>query len=79
MIDFFHKSMTATNFREEKKSALEGFLRSVNTVILNTLRFRAEILLKLNDSTHFYGIREENGSGRPPPPPTVHLRTDDVT
>ena len=26
--------------------------------------------------THFYRIREEGGSGRPP---TVHLRTDDVT
>ena len=27
--------------------------------------------------THLYRIREEGGSGRPPPPP-VHLRTDDV-
>ena len=26
--------------------------------------------------THFYRIREEGGSGRPP---TVHLRTDDIT
>ena len=29
-----------------------------------------------NHITHFYRIREEGGSGRPP---TVHLRTDDVT
>ena len=28
-------------------------------------------------SAHFYRKREEGGSGRPPP--TVHLRTDDVT
>ena len=27
-------------------------------------------------NTHFYRIREEGGSGRPP---TVHLRTNDVT
>ena len=34
-----------------------------------------------DESTHFYRIREEGGSGQPspPPPPTVHLRTDDVT
>ena len=30
----------------------------------------------INNYKHFYRIREEDGSGRPP---TVHLRTDDVT
>ena len=30
-----------------------------------------------NRNTHFYRIREEGRSGRPPP--TIHLRTDDVT
>ena len=34
--------------------------------------------MQLKVSTHFYRMREEGGSGRAPPP-TVHLRTDDVT
>ena len=45
------------------------------------LQFKCFFNIRVNiigKCTQFYRIREEGGSGRPPPP-TVHLRTDDVT
>ena len=48
--------------------------RSLNRI---TLRGGGGRKIKCGSSTHFYRIGEEGGSGRPPP--TVHLRTDDVT
>ena len=67
-------------------------LRAGNLSISFKLEFRiGQLFLKIDnffldqdskmknigDSTHFYRIREEGDSGRPPP--KVHLRTDDVT
>ena len=41
------------------------------------LPLRVNLKSICKESTHFNRIREEGGSG--PPPPTVNLRTDNVT